>query len=85
MAASDNSDDKYCFSIKTDPLNPIECSFEKYAHNKNISFKEKDQIYKFFTENDVMKFEVIENFYSDLTKINIGNQITNEVFSHTIP
>ena len=43
MATSVNSDNKirYCFSITTDPLNPIGCSFEKMRSQKASLIKKK--------------------------------------------
>ena len=44
MATSGGSGDKIFFSIITDPLNPIGCSFEKIRSLKSIPYKEKDLI-----------------------------------------
>ena len=57
MGNSDDSDDKICFSIITDSLNPIGCSFEIIRSQKNISYKDKDLTLlsnkvKCFREND---------------------------------
>ena len=57
-----------------DHLNPIGCSFEKIRSQKNISYKEKDLINKVKCFSDR---EVIENFYSDVPKINIGWKSNN--------
>ena len=54
MTTFADSDDRYSFSIITNPLNPIGCSFEKIRSQKDISYKGKDLINKVkcFTEND---------------------------------
>ena len=44
MTSPGGSDDKILFSIITDPLNPIGCSFEKMRSLKSISYKEKELI-----------------------------------------
>ena len=51
MAASVDSNHN-CFSITTNPLDPI--SFEKYTHKKSVPHKEKNVIdkAKCFKEND---------------------------------
>ena len=56
MAASEDSN-HICFSITTNPLDLVECSFEKYTHKKSIPYKEKDVIgkVKCFKENDKRK------------------------------
>ena len=61
------------------PLNPIGCYFEKNTVPKNMSYKEKDLTneVKCCTENNNAKFEVIENFYSDLPKVNTGWKSNN--------
>ena len=61
------------------PLNPIGCSFEKNTLPKSMSYKEKDLTneVKCCTENNNAKFEVIENFYSDLPKVNTGWKSNN--------
>ena len=53
---------------------------KKLEIKKSISYYEKDQINKIkcFKENNIAKFEVIGNFYSDLPRINIGWKSNNE-------
>ena len=78
---------RYCFSIATDPLNLIGSSSEEiHTLSKNISYKEKDlkqdkmlkmlqyflMIKIFLQKTIIAKFEVLENFYSDLTRIKTG-------------
>ena len=84
MGNSDDSDDKICFSIITDSLNPIGCSFEIIRSQKNISYKDKDLTLlsnkvkcTVLEKTIIAKFEVIENFYSDLPRINIGWKSNN--------
>ena len=55
-------------------------------NNNGLSYKEKDLI-KYYgktyrlEKTIIAKFEKIENFYSDLPRINIGWKSNNEVFS----
>ena len=79
MSNSDDSDDQICFPIITDSLNPIGRSFEIIRSQKNISYKDKgltllsNKVKCTVLEKTIIaKFEVIENFYSDLPRINIG-------------
>ena len=53
---------------------------KKLEIKKSISYYEKDQINKIkcFKENNIAKFEVIGNFYSDLPRINVGWKSNNE-------
>ena len=82
MATSGGSDDKICFSKITDPLNPIGCSFEN-IRSQNTSFIKKtiwlsEKVKCTVLEKTIIaKFEVIENFYSDLPRINIGWKSNN--------
>ena len=83
MATSGGSDDKICFSIITDPLNPIGCSFE-IIHSQKTSYKEKDLTLlsskvkcTVLEKKIIAKFEVIENFYFDWPRTNIGWKLNN--------
>ena len=86
MATSGDSEDKICFSIITEPLNPIGCLFEKILSRKTLliqkriwlSNKVKCTVLK---KTIIAKFAVIENFLICQGSKLGGNQITNEVFS----
>ena len=80
MAISGDSDDKILLFNNNRPPESSRMLFWKNTlTKKKISYKEKDLINKVkcFTEKDNHEVWSVENFYSDLPKINIGWKSNN--------